>query len=40
MGGDLQMPDGSGRTAVECAREKGQMELVKVLTRKSLVRGR
>lgn len=40
MGGDLELPDGLGRTAVEYAREKGQMELVKALSRKLMVKGR
>ncbi|KAF6222312.1 hypothetical protein HO133_001398 [Letharia lupina] len=38
-GGDLELLDGSGRTAVEWAKEKGEMEVVSVLKRKRMVRG-
>ena len=40
MGGDMEVLDGSGKTAVEWAREKGEMEVVRVLNRKMMVRGR
>lgn len=40
LGGDLEVLDGSGRTAVDWAREKGEMELVRVLNRKSILRGK
>ena len=40
LGGDLEVLDGSGRTAVDWAREKGEMELVRVLSRKSILRGK
>ena len=39
-GGDIELLDGSGRTAVEWAREKGEMEVVRILNRKMMVRGR
>ena len=38
-GGGMELLDGSGRTAVEWAREKGEMEVVRVLNRKKMVRG-
>ncbi len=39
-GGEMELLDGSGRTAVEWAREKGEMEVVRILNRKMMVRGR
>jgi hypothetical protein len=36
----LDVLDGSGRTAVDWAREKGEMEVVRVLNRKSMLRGK
>ena len=39
VGGDMELLDGSGRTAVEWARERGAMEVVRVLKRKRMVRG-
>lgn len=39
IGGDLALLDGLGRTAVEWAREKGKMEVVRFLNRKMMGRG-
>ena len=38
-GGGMELLDGSGRTAVEWAREKGEMEVVRVLNRKKMLKG-
>ena len=37
-GGGMEVLDGSGRTAVEWAREKGEMEVVRALNRKKMVK--
>lgn len=39
-GGDLESLDWSGRTAVDWARERGEMEVVRGLNRKIMVKGR
>jgi len=39
-GGDIDLLDGSGRIAVDWEKEKGEMEVVRVLNRKMMVRGR
>ena len=38
-GGDMELLDGLGRTAVEWARERGEMDVVRVLNRKKMVKG-
>ena len=38
MGDEMKLLDGSGRTAIEWAKEKGEMELVRVLKRKRMAR--
>ena len=38
-GGSMELLDGLGRTAVQWAREKGEMEVVRVLNRKKMVKG-
>ncbi len=38
-GGGMELLDGSGRAAVEWARDKGEMEVVRVLNRKKMVKG-
>ena len=38
-GGGMELLDGSGRPAVEWARDKGEMEVVRILNRKKMVKG-
>ncbi len=39
VGGDMEVLDGSGRTAVEWAKERAEREVVRALKKKRMIRG-